>query len=63
MKGGRICWLPEYEVGDPEPSGYAQWHEWAAVQSEGGLEQALCRFGRYHFPQERCRCGVLNPRL
>lgn len=47
-----------FKVGDPAPRGYVQWHEWAEVQSKGGLRQKRCRWRRWHFPQEECRHGL-----
>lgn len=43
-----------YDPGDPAPSGYLQWHEWAEVQWKAGLEQAQCSIcTRWLFPQEQ----------
>ena len=44
-----------YKVGDPPPSGYTAWDDWAKVQYNGGLRQVRRQCGRYHFPQEKCR--------
>ena len=42
-----------YQAGDPAPSGYLAWHEWAAVQHRAGLRQRQCgRCGRWYYPQE-----------
>lgn len=47
-----ILIMPTYKPGDPEPMGYLQWHEWAAVQWKSGLRQRQCgACGRYCFPQ------------
>lgn len=44
--------MPTYKPGDPEPTGYLQWHEWAEVQWKSGLRQCQCgSCGRYCFPQ------------
>ncbi len=50
-----ICLLVEksYKAGDPAPSGYLDWHQWAKVQHNAGLRQkkcALCR--KWLFPRE-----------
>lgn len=45
--------MPEYKAGDPAPTGYLQWHEWAAVQHKAGLRSKQCgRCGLWRFPQE-----------
>lgn len=52
---GPVCLLvmPDYKPGDPAPSGYLEWHEWAGVQAKAGLRQKQCgRCGRWKFPQE-----------
>ena len=47
-----------YKAGDPPPSGYLDWHEWAAVQHKAGLRQRLCvRCDRYRYPQEMATGG------
>lgn len=46
-----------YKPGDPTPTGYVQWHEWAGVQYAAGLRQRQCRKCRlWKFPQEKCEC-------
>lgn len=53
--------MPIFTVGDPPPSGYCEWHEWAQVQLKGGLRQKRCRFcGLLHFPQEGCRSAAFR---
>lgn len=48
-----VCGSPGYKVGDPAPTGYNDWHEWAGVQHRGGLRQTRCPdCGRWQFPQE-----------
>lgn len=45
--------VPDFAPGDPPPSGYLAWHEWAEVQTNAGLEQVrCCRCSRFKFPQE-----------
>lgn len=49
----RLLVQKEYKAGDPAPSGYLAWHEWADTQSKAGLKQVACgRCGLYKFPQE-----------
>lgn len=47
-----ICGTATFKVGDPAPSGYADWHEWAKVQYQGGLRQHRGPDGKWCFPQE-----------
>ena len=48
-----ITFIPTFKAGDPPPSGYVAWHEWAKVQGRAGLRQRKCRrCDRYKFPQE-----------
>lgn len=43
----------DYAPGDPAPSGYLAWHEWADIQAKAGLKQKECgRCGKWRFPQE-----------
>ena len=54
---GCLLIMPDYKAGDPPPSGYLQWHEWARAQIKAGLRQRRCRVcGLWQFPQEGC-CG------
>lgn len=47
--------MPIFKAGDPAPSGYNEWHEWARVQLKAGLRQKRCPMcGLYRFPQEKC---------
>lgn len=49
------CSTGTYKAGDPAPSGYNDWHEWASVQHKAGLRAQPCSFcGKWRFPQERC---------
>lgn len=54
-----VGWLTlagEYQPGDPPPSGYCDWHEWAQVQLAAGLEPVRCGVClRFKFPQELAR--------
>lgn len=54
--GKRSAWLSfvgQYKPGDPPPSGYCDWHEWARVQHKAGLRQKRCdRCCRLRFPPE-----------
>lgn len=51
----------DYEIGSLPPSGYVQWHEWAAAQHRGGLRQKQQPCGHWLFPQEigvhQCPCS------
>lgn len=50
---GIITVAGDYKPGDPPPSGYNDWHEWAAVQHKAGLRQKRCgRCVKWKFPQE-----------
>lgn len=45
--------MPTFKVGDPPPTGYLAWHEWAKVQHRGGKRQVRCRrCQRWLFSQE-----------
>lgn len=58
MKDGIVCLMTSgpYKPGDPPPSGYMQWQEWARVQIKAGLRQARCeKCGLWEFPGEGCR--------
>lgn len=53
MQKLHISIVPQFKAGDPPPSGYNQWHEWAAVQYKSGLRQKRCETcKRYFFAQE-----------
>ena len=57
---GRVSgWLSvcdDYAPGDPPPTGYNDWHEWAAVQEKAGLRQQKCEVcGKFRYPQEIAR--------
>jgi hypothetical protein len=58
MRRRPTIWLdimPVFQPGDPAPSGYLEWHEWARVQLKAGLRQKRCRgCGLLRFPQEKC---------
>ena len=44
---------PDYKVGDPQPDGYIDRQEWAAVQMKAGLKQEQCGWcSRWKFPFE-----------
>lgn len=43
----------DYKPGDPPPSGYLNWHEWAEIQHKAGLRRVECgRCGKWRYPQE-----------
>lgn len=47
-----ILETPTYKPGDPEPTGYLQWHAWAEVQHAAGLIAMECpRCARFNYPQ------------
>lgn len=42
-----------YKPGDAPPRGYLNWHAWAEVQANAGLQQKQCsQCGLWRFPQE-----------
>ncbi len=48
-----IDFVPEFKPGDPPPSGYMEWHEWARVQTKAGLKSKRCGLCLlWNFPQE-----------
>ena len=54
--GGDGAYMKPYAAfrpGDPPPTGYLAWHEWAEVQHMAGLRQMQCgRCGLWRYPQE-----------
>jgi hypothetical protein len=53
-----IDFVREFKAGDPPPSGYLEWHEWANAQERGGLRQRRCPIcQKWRYPQEDCRSG------
>ena len=53
MTRGILCDAGSYRSGDPPPTGYIAWHEWAMVQHKAGLRQHRCGIcGKWHYPQE-----------
>ena len=42
IAGFTVTMSPDYKPGDPEPSGYLDWHAWAEVQHKAGLRQVQC---------------------
>lgn len=58
MPSKRVCGAimhisGEFKAGDPAPSGYLDWHEWAQVQHKAGLRQVECpRCSKWKYPQE-----------
>lgn len=50
---GILIYGVEHKKGDPPPTGYLDWHEWADVQHKAGLRQVQCGVcGLWRFPQE-----------
>jgi len=53
MKFTHIKRVVKYRPGDPEPSGYIEWHDWARVQYAAGIRQQRCRMcRRWYFPAQ-----------
>ena len=51
--------MPAFKPGDPPPTGYLEWHEWAEVQRKAGIKQSMCtRCGLWRTPQEKCCDGA-----
>ena len=45
--------MKDFKKGDPPPTTYNAWHEWAGVQYKAGLRQVSCGIcGLFKFPQE-----------
>lgn len=60
IRGGVVCIVPDYKPGDPPPTCYLEWHEWARVQHRAGLRQRRCpQCRKWRFPQEEC-CGAVG---
>lgn len=53
IHGGVVCAVPTFKPGDPPPSGYLEWTEWAEVQRKAGISQVECgKCGKWKTPQE-----------
>lgn len=53
IRVGFLSMVGDYKPGDPPPTGYNDWHEWARIQAKAGLKQKRCgRCGLLGFPQE-----------
>ena len=39
---GYLSYVGDYKPGDPPPTGYCDWHEWARIQDKAGLRQVRC---------------------
>ena len=53
----RLCFdaTPDFKPGDPAPTSYVEWQEWARVQHKAGLFQRRCPCClKWRFPQEKC---------
>ncbi len=56
---GWLSFFGKYKPGDPRPSGYNDFFEWAEVQHKAGLRQVLCsRCSKWKFPQELHRTDM-----
>lgn len=52
-QGAILLIADDFKPGDPPPSGYLAWHEWADVQHKAGLRQKeCCVCCRWKYPQE-----------
>lgn len=64
---GIICVTPDIKIGDPPPSGYVAWQEWAAKHYRAGYRQTRCpKCLLLNFPQElkdgQCvKCKAATP--
>ena len=50
-----ICLLMDnsFRAGDPMPSGYLDWHNWAEAQHKAGLRQKRCHCcSKWFYPQQ-----------
>lgn len=53
IPGGVLTVAGNYKPGDPAPTGYLAWHEWAHIQHKAGLRQKQCaKCGKWKYPQE-----------
>lgn len=53
IAGFIVTMSPDFQAGDPEPTGYLDWHAWAEAQHKAGLRQSQCgNCGRWRFPQQ-----------
>ena len=51
LSGFDVC--EQFRPGDPPPSGYMAWHDWAYAQHKAGLRQRQCpECQLWLFPQE-----------
>jgi hypothetical protein len=52
-KIGILTIVGDYKPGDPRPSGYSDFVEWATVQEKAGLRPARCgQCSLWRYPQE-----------
>lgn len=59
IPGGIMCVQPTFKAGDPAPTGYLAWMEWAEVQHKAGLRQKKCKqCWLWKFPQEMTDTAV-----
>jgi hypothetical protein len=53
IPNGWVSFAPKFKAGDPPPSGYCDWHDWANVQHKAGLRQVTCgKCSKWKYPQE-----------
>lgn len=61
VPGGILTIGGDYKPGDPPPTGYLDWHQWAEVQYKAGLRQErCCQCVKVFFPQELSDRIVIN---
>ncbi len=41
IPNGFLTLSPDFKPGDPEPTGYLEWHAWAEVQHKSGIKPKL----------------------
>lgn len=59
QKLGHICGTRTFKPGDPEPSGYLDWHEWARVQDKAKIPNRYCgSCGKWLFDCVKCAHGL-----
>ena len=48
-----VDYAGDYKPGDPPPSGFLDWYDWAEAQHKAGLKQTQCpKCGKWRYPQE-----------
>ena len=53
IRVGHLNIAGDHKPGDPPPTQYGPWHEWARAQYRAGLRQRRCgQCSKWKFPQE-----------